>query len=54
MTTPIRITEEGKLIIVVNGEQIDLMDEKYKDCHTKDGFNISSYNKLKEKENANI
>ena len=40
---PIKITEDGKLIIEYKGEQFDLMSEEAKDCHVKEGFNISRY-----------
>tara|TARA_R100001163_G_scaffold63467_1_gene55470 strand:+ start:183 stop:473 length:291 start_codon:yes stop_codon:yes gene_type:complete len=42
---PIKITEDGKLIIEYKGEQFDLMSEEAKDCHVKEGFNISRYKK---------
>ena len=51
-TTPLRITEDGKLVIDINGELIDMLDERFKDCHTDDGSNISKYYKLKDKINC--
>ena len=51
-TAPLRITEDGKLVIDINGELIDMLDERFKDCHTDDGFNISKYYKLKDKINC--
>ena len=48
-TAPIQITDDGKLVIIVNNEVIYLEDPKYKDCHSKEGFNISKYKQLKHK-----